>query len=184
MKHESSDMVVVWWIPVEIWDLTLQNQPGMSEEQRREFTKALDGYTLFAVIACDVGAFGGLTPRGRSVILENTKLEVGNHVVAPLTAAEISADATNFMLMMRPVMASMLGQLGQSMEFIFYPNSGDSTINANKEGSFTFAAFGEKYEWHLPLGSLLPEKVDPATGEKFPGNYHYNPFTGAKLADQ
>jgi hypothetical protein len=183
-KHESSELVMVWWIPTEFWSLTLQNQPGMSEQQRSAFTKVLQDYTLFAVIASDTGAFGGLTPRGRSTILENIKFEVGSHVVPPLSASEISADATNFMLMMRPIMASMLGQLGESMEFVFYPNTGKSLINADKEGSFAFTAFGEKHEWRLPLGSLLPEKIDPATGEKFPGNFRYNPFTGSKLADQ
>lgn len=35
--------------------------------------------------------------------------------------------------------------------------------------------------YHLPLGSVLPAVVDPRTGDSFPGNYHFNPFTGEKL---
>ena len=35
--------------------------------------------------------------------------------------------------------------------------------------------------YRLPLGSLFPPAVDPKTGESFPGNYHFNPFTGDKL---
>ena len=35
--------------------------------------------------------------------------------------------------------------------------------------------------WWIPLGSLLPPKYDSETGEKFPGNYNYNPFTGIRL---
>ena len=32
--------------------------------------------------------------------------------------------------------------------------------------------------------SLLPPKFDQDTGEKFPGNYLFNPYTGRKLATQ
>jgi hypothetical protein len=28
----------------------------------------------------------------------------------------------------------------------------------------------------------LPPAIDPKAGDSFPGNYHFNPFTGTKLA--
>ena len=33
----------------------------------------------------------------------------------------------------------------------------------------------------FPLGSLLKPRIDPVSGESFPGNYGYNPYTGVKL---
>ena len=40
---------------------------------------------------------------------------------------------------------------------------------------------GLPFRYHLPLGSILPAVVDAHSGESFPGNYHFNPFTGDKL---
>ncbi len=40
----------------------------------------------------------------------------------------------------------------------------------------------KEFQWRLPLGCLLPSEYDAKTGEEFPGNYVYSPFTGAKLA--
>ena len=35
----------------------------------------------------------------------------------------------------------------------------------------------------VPLGSLLPPRQDAATGESFPGDYLFNPYTGGALQD-
>jgi hypothetical protein len=42
--------------------------------------------------------------------------------------------------------------------------------------------YDQTYRWRTPLGSLLPVKVDAKTGEEFPGNYSFNPYTGEKLS--
>ena len=39
----------------------------------------------------------------------------------------------------------------------------------------------KKYDYRLPLGSVLAPRYDPDTGEQFPGNYFFNPYTGTKL---
>jgi hypothetical protein len=38
------------------------------------------------------------------------------------------------------------------------------------------------FRYRLPLGSFLDPAVDVKTGETFPGNYHFNPFTGSPLS--
>jgi hypothetical protein len=72
------------------------------------------------------------------------------------------------------------------MEFVVYPGKdGDKTLaDATRPGDIATTFYGETYHWHLPLGSLLPPKVDKSTGERFPGNYLYSPYTGKKLDDK
>jgi len=60
-------------------------------------------------------------------------------------------------------------------------NKDGQILDAKKEGSFTLTCYGREFSWRLPLGSLLPPKFDPETGESFPGNYHFNPFSGREL---
>lgn len=39
----------------------------------------------------------------------------------------------------------------------------------------------ETFAWRLPLGSLMPATVDAGSGERFPGNSVYDPYTGRRL---
>lgn len=177
---------MVWWIPVEFWETTLEQDPGLTEEQKKEFIDALEDYSAFAVSHSTVGTFGSVTNKSRSEIEENISLVVDGDEIVALDSDDLSSDAAAFYTMMKPMMAQMLGQFGQGMEFFVYPNKreGKLVIDPKKEGSFYFELFGEKYEWRLPIGSLLPPKVDLETGETFPGNYKFNPFTGSELTEK
>jgi hypothetical protein len=58
---------------------------------------------------------------------------------------------------------------------------GKPLIDALQTGSVQVSLYDQTYRFRTPLGSLLPVKVDAKTGEEFPGNYSFNPFTGEKL---
>jgi hypothetical protein len=80
-------------------------------------------------------------------------------------------------------MASMVGQLGENLEFVVFPaTAAGKAVDAAKPGSFTVKLYDQSTTWRLPLGSLLPKRSDRKTGEQFPGNYNFNPYTGDKLA--
>jgi hypothetical protein len=182
--QEPGSVLLVWWIPTEYWAAVMQGNPGATPELIKQFEDALDSYLVVAVAAVDVGPMGGMTPRGRPKIEANTQLLIEGKPIAPLDEKDIGADARNFVAMMKPMMSNMLGQFGQGIEFLLYPNppgKGLPKISAVDEGRFSYSAFGHAFDWRLPIGSLLDPKIDPATGEKFPGDYKFNPYTGSKL---
>jgi len=181
--NDSGKFTLVWWIPTEFWTLALKNDPRMTDAQRADFSTALDKYTIIAVVAGDFGPMASFQAKSRSEIAQHSELRVNDKVLPILDTASISMSASNFISLMKPLMANMLGNFGQGMEFLVYSNDdkGGKIISAAKPGSFTYTVFEKKFTWHLPLGSLLPAEVDPATKEEFPGNYFFNPYTGAKL---
>ena len=70
------------------------------------------------------------------------------------------------------------------MEIMLVPatnKAGARIADATKDGSFSVHVNDLSFRYHLPLGSILPPAVDPRSGDTFPGNYHFNPFTGDKL---
>jgi len=184
MSQSAKNLTLVWWIPTEFWDASLAQNPGITEAQRKEFTEVLDRYVVVAVASVDIGAFGGMTPKSRDAVMENTEVKIGGSVCAVLDDSEVSPDASNFVRMMKPMMANMLGQFGQGIEFILYSNignNGERLIRATEKGRLDCIAFGNAFEWTLPLGSLLPPRFDPKTGQEFPGDYLFNPYTRTKL---
>jgi hypothetical protein len=186
LTQGSTELVLVWWIPTEFWEATLAADPSVSEAQRSEFTKALDEYLVFAVVAADIGPMGGVKPRSRNTLLKHTELRIGGVVQELIPSEDVSGDAANFVAVMKPMMANMMGQFGKGMEFFLYANGthGKRLIKASEKGDLAFSAFGTDHTWRLPLASLLPPKIDPKTNEVFPGDYLFNPFTGTKLVDQ
>jgi hypothetical protein len=182
--HEPGKFVLVWWIPTEFWEVTLKSDPRLTDAQKAEFPKILDKYIVVVVVAGDFGPMAAFQAKDRADILQNTELQVNGKVVPPLKGADISPSAANLVAVMKPLMANMLGAMGGGMEFLLYSNdqNGAKLVDAMKPGGFTYSAYGQNFTWRLPLRSLLPRKVDPATKEEFPGNYLFNPFTGGKLS--
>lgn len=178
-------LTMVWWLPTEFWDVSMRSNPNTTEGQREQFRRVVDDYLIFAVGSLDIGPFAGLTAKSKDDIIANTSLTVGTKEVSPLKDSELSADAANFVRLMKPIIGQMLGQIGQGMEFILYPNAqGKGKIRAAEKGEMRFVAFGENFEWKLPLTSLLPPKVDPKTKQEFPGDFRFNPYTGDELVSK
>lgn len=184
ITQEGTTTNMVWWIPSEFWEESLRQNPQLTEEQKKEFIAALHDYTAFVIVNMKAGVFGGMTFKSREEILKNISLTVGDEEIKQIAIEDLSADARSFYTMMKPMMSQMLGQFGEGMEFIIYPNKRDGKLilDAESEGRFSYTSFGDKYDWRLPLGSVIPPKIDPETGEEFPGNYQYNPYTGNKLS--
>ena len=182
--HDAKVTKMAWWIPSEFWEVTLGQDPSLTAEKKKEIIAVLDDYTVFVVSHSTIGVFGGMTNAPRKEIEKNISLVVDGNELLPLRNDEMSSDASSLYAMMKPMMAQMLGQFGQGMEFFVYRNErkGQLIIDPKKEGSFYFECFGEQYDWRLPLGSLLPPKFDLETGQTFPGNYKFNPYTGAELS--
>jgi len=176
---------LVWWIPTEYWKESFRELPGVTEDQKREFYEAVGDYIVLSVIDAKTTAFGSLIPTPKEGIVSMLSLTIGQgKVMKPLSDSEVSSNARNLFAMMKPVLSSMLGQFGQGMEFICFRNinpEGKKLLDPLGNGSFSVSLGNSAYRWRLPLGSLLSPKYDPQTGEEFPGNYIYNPFTGSML---
>jgi len=183
LVQEPKKMLLVWWIPTEFWTLTFKNDPRITDAQRTDLTTTLDKYTVIVVFGGDFGPMADLKARSREEIIQNTELRVNDKIIPLLDPKDISPSAINFVSLMKPLLANMMGTMGQGLEFLLYSNdqNGAKLIDPIKPGGFTYTAFGNKFAWRLPLGSLLPPKMDSATKEEFPGNYLFNPFTGSKL---
>lgn len=85
---------------------------------------------------------------------------------------------------LKPLMASMLGKFGDAMEFVVFNDAdehGNSMADPRAKLLVTLSFDQESFTWRLPLVSLQPVRVDPETGDTFPGDFDFNPFTGTRL---
>ena len=137
------------------------------------------------MVDAKISTLGAVTPKGREELVAALSLTTsGGAKLEPLPESDLSPDTINLFAMMKPILGNMLGQFGKGIEFICFAGKdaqGEHLTDPTKEGFFTIDYGGKTYAWRLPLGSLLPPMFDPETGERFPGNYLYNPYTGKRL---
>ncbi len=184
MIQTSNHITLFWWAPNIFWETSFKMNPAISEEMVKQFLPIFEKYTMFTIIDADISPLGSINHSPEVKIRKNFYVEIDGKKLFPLQKDEISSDLNNFISIMKPLMAQMLGQLGQGMQFFLFKNlSNDGTeiLNPKKEKKFKTVLFDKTINWVLPLGSVLPPKFDPDTNEEFPGNYNYNPYSGIKL---
>ena len=182
---DADKLRLVWWVPVEFWEVSLASDPSMTKEQLTEFIDVLDDYTMIGVIEGTVGPFGGITYESRNAIKEElTITSTMGTVLRPLDDDDINPDAQNLLDMLKPIFSNMLGNMGENLQMMLfegYESGLDRVADPKKEGVFKVQVFEETLEWKLPLGSLMPPKTCPVDGQLLNGAWLYCPWHGKKL---
>lgn len=185
MSQSQEEMTLVWWIPEDFWRASFEQNPNMTAAQIEEFIQVIRPYTMVVAVDGQIGSFGGVTYESESTIRNSIRLvDSQRNNYRPLSPETIDADMTNFLSMMKPVLANIIGPLGQNMYFYLFPDknkTGHEIANAMKEGTFSVKLSQREFKWRLPLGSLLAPKTCPVDGEKLSGAWKYCPWHGVEL---
>ena len=185
MSQAANEMTLVWWIPEEIWRGSLEQNPNITVDKTEEFLKVLRRYMIIVVIDGEVGVFGRTTYKPRTTIENNIQvIDRQGTYYRPFSDEKIDADIKNFLLLMKPLLANMLGPLGENCHFFLFPpknEKGEDIAVAKREGAFSVKLDKREFKWRLPLGSLLPSKVCPVDGEKLNGAWKFCPWHGVEL---
>jgi len=104
-----------------------------------------------------------------------------------LPPLDVGPDARNLLAMLQPMLANMMGPMGQNLHFLVFPgldDAGRRIADASAEGQFAVRVGDEEFRWRLPLGSLLPPKFCPVDGERLNGAWKFCPWHGVELQKQ
>ncbi len=187
-SNDTDKMTLVWWIPVEFWDVVLKQSGEMSEEQIVEFTEVISPYAIFLVIDGKVGAFGNISYTDKKKIDKSVRfVGTDEKEYKALDEDDVSMEIQVILATFKPMFASMLGEMGENANFYV-------TKDLQDEGSRSFDPYSEndigvkfldtELTIECPISTLLPEKVCPEDGELLNGTWKYCPFHGEKLKKQ
>ncbi len=179
---------VVWWMPVEFWEASAAAS-GRRDQDTQAMVTALGQYTLVAVAVGRIGAPMKIDWASGSDLHAKTFLRDSRGIEYP-AAESVSTEAQVVAAVFRPIMASVIGKMGENTEMIFFPSKtkdGLPIADAKKKGTFSvvlkgLAGSGETgYEWKLPLTSVLPPKICSVGKERVNANWNYCPWHGVAL---
>ena len=183
MNFDNNNIKLIWWMPSEYWSEILKDDKTMTQEQLDKFVSKLENYNILAIVNGKMNITGSMNFQKYNEIVQETIIKIDDIEYRALDKNTIDPKVITFFNIMKPMLASMLGQFGMGIEYIFFTGKNDMgyrLANPEKEGDF-YINYRGSYRYRLPLGALMPDKFDLETKEKFPGNYKYNPYTGGKL---
>ena len=185
---KSSDrLTLVFWMPLEFWRATLESSGKLSDKGMQQFVQTVQPYTILAVLDGETGLGGAINYAQPDALRASVTLEdTGGNVYQPLALDKIDEGLNNLLQMMRPVLSSTMGPMGAHMEFLVFTSTskvGKHFVDVRTDGALIVHVGPKTFRYRLPLGSFLEPVVDVKTGETFPGNYHFNPFTGSPLSN-
>lgn len=186
LRKVDHHMTMVMWMPEQYWRASLQGNDRLTDKAKDEFFETLRPYTIVAVVDAEMGIGGAFSFTSADALKSTVRIEdAAGNVYVPLDPQMVGGSMRNLVQVMKPLLTNAMGALGSSLEIMLFPassKSGGPIADAKSEGFFTVHVGDSHFRYRLPLGSLLPPMLDTRTGDTFPGNYHFNPFTGAKLS--
>ena len=168
------------WLPTEFFAAV---NPNPSPQVLEQLKRMLGGYVVFMVLDAQISPLGTPTPMPRTELLSSTTLTLANgKSLAPMADSDLKGDLKTLREILKPVMKNIAGPVGEAMDLVaFKLPAGNPDVSPANEGKLKLVVADHDYAWRLPLGSVLPAMYDPDSGERFPGNYLFNPYTGHKL---
>ncbi len=181
---DQDAMRFVWWIPIEFWEMTLDNDPSISASEKKEFLDLLRPYTIIAAVDGKMGTFGGVTYKSEEELRLGMKL-TGNDgkTYSPLLSSQLNSDVRTLISLFQPILKNIMGNLGENLHFFVFKDETDRgrAFDPHKNGAVSLEMAGEFYEWKTPFSSLMPKKKCPVDGEIMNGNWNYCPIHGSAL---
>ncbi len=188
-QHSTSstdEIRLIWWITTEYWEAVFASDPSTSNKATDDILKIIDQYILVAVVDGAIGLFGNIQYRDRNEIAQGLRISMNKtNPYAPLKETEIDGDLKLMLEIMQPILANMLGQLGENMQFYVFEGmdkKGMRLVDPKKEGKLKIALSKDTaFDWRLPLASLIKPKRCPVDKEELSGAWKYCPYHGKKL---
>lgn len=191
VQSSASGMTFAWWIPVEFWEANWRQSGQIPPDQIGFLIDTASEYSILAVAQAEVSPFGAFSFYSQEDVLEGLKFQVreGGNLTTLEQADTVSPDMTLLISQMRPVVAAVLGQMGQNLHFAIFPamNGDGDRIPSPYEKNEIVVEFGNGDEAivldiELPLDSLFVPRVCP-NGKPAHVSWSYCPWSGKALED-
>ena len=184
ISDEPTMVELVWWLPPQFWERSLMDS-DLSATEQREMVALFRDHLVVAVVQGEMGNFGMKGFSDEAALRAGLRLvDANGKREAPMAKDDVDAELALLFTVARPIMASIIGPMGQNMQLFAFPGTdaaGKPRADALANGSLRFELGRTPFTFETPLPSLLMPMYDGATGKEFPGTFRFNPYTGAPL---
>lgn len=183
---QGDNITVITWLSQLLWSNTAKEPPELGERTRAALLKMTEPYLIFLIADGKYLPFGGTHFYPESLVRGTFRLrDSAGRLYAPLPESAVSYELRILADRLQPPMVRTFGAYGKGLKLLVFDNrdaDGKPLANPYEPGTLRLVAAEREFVYQLPLLTALPPKIDNRTGEKFPGTYKFNPYTGEALA--
>jgi len=187
--NDPDKLNLIWWVPKEFWKISFTQDPTISPDQADEMMQLIEKYNVLIIVQGKLGLFGGVTYESAEQLFEKTSMKDhygDSHF--PIKRENVLPDMTNFLDSMKPIMANLLGSMGENLSFLVFDakNSSNKEIaDSYKDHDFEIVLKGdESYKFDLPFSALLLPKICPEDNTELNGKWSFCPIHGSALREK
>jgi hypothetical protein len=186
LSEQDEKATAVMWFPLELWEAEFQSKTDLTPRQRQALAKMFEQYLVVGVCRFEVGPLDAYKYDAEKEIRDDLLLIDGTGTsYRPLDPDKISSDFQNFLAHVKPILAINMGKMGKNFNLYVFPgksNRGQLFGRASQEGRFAIQVADSKFNWRLPLASMVPEKSCAKCGKKLSGAFNFCPYDATMLA--
>lgn len=186
MQDQGGGLALVWWIPTEFWvAAVLQNNRG-NDALVREIRAAFARYVLLGVVEGRGKALGGLDFVPRASVESRLKAHAGGAEYVPVSRPH--KDAQLVTESMKPILTSMLGELGAHFHLILLASDQRDPPSPYEPGTLRVTLAAEEggvqrsFAFDAPLDALHVPRTCP-NGRPAHVSWRFCPWDGSRLGD-
>lgn len=182
---------LVWWIPLEFWNVSFDKDVTLSDQQKKTMIDALSGISLLAVVQADISTLGSFQYYTKEEIEQNMSISVTavdgkQQRLEPMQ--KINPDLEILLSTMKPIFGAAMGNMGTNMSFYVLNDRAPANsrlIDPYQEGVINIQLAMKTNERiasaiELPLNSFFVPRKCP-NGKDAHVSWKYCPWTGTKL---
>ena len=189
----DNHVAFAWWMPNEYWESFLSRDTSMSEDDKRAMLDTMSGVCLFAVAQADISAFGSFDFYSKGLIESNMVISFSDangtrQRLLPLQ--EIDPDLQILLDVIRPILASAMGNFGNNMHFYVLNDRSKTSsrlLDPYRKGKINIQLSrrdGARLtaDIEMPVNALFVPRKCP-NGKDAHISWNYCPWTGERLED-
>lgn len=186
MDPDGQGLAFVWWVPTEFWMVAMKQDAKNTQEAIDQVQAAFADYILLGVVEGSQTPLGAIDFSPRESVL--SRLRVLADGVEFRAVGKAHKDAQLVVDMMKPMLASMMGELGSQFHLVMLssdkrrPPSGYESVSLRVTLDGTKGATARSFEFVGPLDALHVPRSCP-NGKPAHITWKYCPWDGSKLPD-
>ena len=189
---DGQHMAIVWWLPVEFWQVSLANQPDIDPDVRNLMLNMLQDYMILAVAQSDI------TPQAAFRFYERTEIEKSMRVVVKRQGKDdrrlvpTKSVGSQVELMLRdigPILENAMGATGKNLQLFVFEDK-IKRVDARRLDPYKTASLevrllsrdGTAFQtsFDTPLDSLFVPRTC-SNGKPAHVSWSFCPWSGKKL---
>ena len=184
---ENKTVKLIWWIPIEFWQVIYSKQPNISDAVVGQIVNSLNKYTFVGIVDGQLQNNGTINYTSETDVRKNVSIiDSVSKVYKPIKEDELESTTRMMLNTIKPVLQNMLGNMGDHFYFIAFENKnsgGNALLNPYSENGSRIHFYKDVIDFNVPISSLIGDKTCPKDKKPMNGTWKYCPYHGVELTE-